>query len=155
MRSKHTQETKDKILQLWNANMSAQRIADRFGITKNTVIAMIRTMRKKGLHVRTEAAPNKNPYKRPRSSVKKKKEPRQVTVYSAPFNFRSPNRAMKSKERWVPLLHLDDNTCRFTKDGKLFCNATSGKNSYCEEHAPIMGSGYHAINVNLRQLTRR
>lgn len=141
---KYSDETKNQILVLWNANMSAQRIADRFGLNKNMVIGILKKMRHKGLHVRIGKSPNKNPYKRSRSSGPKiKSQP--ITIYESPKDFIAPRSVLKSKKRWVSLLHLDDNSCRYTKDGKMFCNAPC-KGSYCEEH-PIGGGVFRGVNI--------
>jgi hypothetical protein len=145
-------ETKDLVLKLWNAKHSSNQIAGRLGITKNSVVSMLRRMRKAGLVVRTEPK-NGNPYKQPRSKAIKKAKAKLVYIPIVPPDkkFISPRRVSMSRERWVPLLSLGFQTCRFTKDGKHFCNAPTTKDkSWCDEHEQIVfqaGSMY--------RLTRR
>jgi hypothetical protein len=38
--------------------------------------------------------------------------------------------------RWVALVHAGAQTCRYTEDGKLFCNATGFP--WCEEHRDVV-----------------
>lgn len=144
MKTKYTTEFKKNILNMWNAYRTSEEIAKSVGLNRNQVIGILRKMREKGLNVRSEYMVGRNPYKMPRAKGNRRIPPKIIIDEPLP-DFKSVNYVTKSKERWVPLLHLNDNTCRYTKDGKLFCNAPC-EGSYCNDH-PVRGGIFTGVNL--------
>lgn len=131
-------EVKALAKEMWNKGASSNLISIKLGMTRAAVMGMIKRMREKDPTVKRyhefsgEIKASKHNSKR-KSPVK--------SEYLKPViqSFRHPKKVTRSKNRWVPLLSLDYKTCRYTKDGKHFCNATTLKNQYyCAEHYDIV-----------------
>jgi len=124
-------ETKETVLKLWNSGLSTRKIGLKLGVSTNSIAGIVRRLKLAGLEVRTEVK-----YTGLRKAKAKTLSKRKQIIKSeiVPKGFRQPKRVTKSKERWVPLLALADKTCRYTQDGKLYCNIPTIDGGYCEEH---------------------
>lgn len=134
------QRVKNKIIELWNNGRSAGIIGQELGVTRNTVVGQVNRMRQSGIELRSREVV----MKRPHPSIKKDNPPYQkfipapITLPTAPVMFTHPRivKQVRQKNRWVPILLTKNNTCRYTEDGKTFCNHEGYP--WCEEHRALV-----------------
>lgn len=136
----HTQETKDIIAKLWAEGNSARSIGNQLGLTRNAVIGLVHRMRitSKGCEVRAALPKIVAKAKRTRvrnriAAVRQLYKPKPVVIVERPI---APV-VYAVTNRWVRLTDTGVSTCRYTKDGKLFCNAGDG-HPWCAEHREIV-----------------
>lgn len=129
--------TKALAKEMWNKGASSNLISIKLGMTRAAVMGLIRRMRQKD--------PTIKRYHEFSSAIKaskgnsRRKSPIKSEYLKPAPEFKIPKKVSKSERHWVPLLSLADNTCRYTKDGKLFCNAITIPNSnYCNDHHNII-----------------
>jgi hypothetical protein len=154
---RHDQAVKDEVARLWAEGHSARDIAAMMArfpgllrpLTRNAVIGMVHRARvksggaatRKALKPRKLSKPRKppaklqEPYLPPKPPVEKsehrpkaKYPPRPVEVAKKPA---------KASVRWVPILKTGLMTCRYTTDGKAFCNSQEG-HPWCPEHRKVV-----------------
>jgi GcrA cell cycle regulator len=159
------QMTKDELNELifkdWDAGFSAKAIGEKYGISRNSVIGKVHRARVAGRNLRIDMGLAEQAALRAKArharehemrleaiaagvpmviqrTLPKPQKPRtryaavpKPKLVTAPPPIALPT----TKERWVPLLELAHETCRFTTDGNKFCNAPAHMgSSWCEEH---------------------
>ena len=125
-----------KIADLWQENnLSAQKIADQVGITKNAVIGRITRLRDKGYDLRKREHPAKVEAMPKRTSVPK---PVMLWVPEPPVDpITEPKIAHVMGPKGIMDLKMDD--CRYIiNDGPaplfLFCGDPKAGKTYCAAH---------------------
>jgi hypothetical protein len=138
----HPAELKAQVVKLWNKGDSALVVAGKVGLTRNAIIGIVHRMKAKGVEVRSEKpsvvakARKARVRKRIDAQVTPRQRQQQITLYTpkAADKHVAPIAPVQisTGDRWVPLTITGSQTCRYTEDGKLFCNATGFP--WCEEH---------------------
>lgn len=116
-----SEETKQRVQELWNKGMSGGEIGKELGITKNSVIGIIDRLRRKGFFVRVRGEGTFK-VKKPRPLVKK-------PVKKVPSEIGTP----------TDILGLTYRSCRFiVEDGTAvttrYCNSRVHDKSFCKHH---------------------
>ena len=127
--------TDQEIVDLWQGSVTAQEIADRFGITKNAVIGRVTRLRNKGYDLRKRENPAKVEAMPKRTSIPK---PVMPWVPSPPVDpITEPKTAYVMGPKGIMDLKMDD--CRYIiNDGPapffLFCGDPKAGKTYCAAH---------------------
>jgi hypothetical protein len=123
------------IIDLWQENISAQEIADRFGVTKNTIVGKVTRLRNRGYDLRKRKPPEQVVAVARRTSV-----PKPVTPW-VPAPFADPVIEPKAAHVIGPkrLMDLGIDDCRYIVSGEtassyLFCGEAKASKSYCAAH---------------------
>jgi hypothetical protein len=140
----HPAELKAEIVALWNKGYSALKVAVQLNLSRNAVIGIVHRMKAKGYEVRSEkpsvVAKAKKTRVRARVQKQIQTQKQQITLYKpkAAEKHAAPIAPVQTSTdgRWVSLAETGDHTCRYTQDGKLFCNATGFP--WCEKHRAIV-----------------
>lgn len=123
------------IVDLWQGNVTAQKIADDFGITKNAVIGRVTRLRNRGYDLRKREPPAKVEVMTKRTSIPK---PVISWVPEPPVNLISePKTAHVIGPKGIMDLKMDD--CRYIiNEGPvssfLFCGEPKTGRTYCAKH---------------------
>jgi len=123
------------IIDLWQGGNSAQKIADKFSVTKNTIVGKITRLRNRGYDLRKREPPEQVVAVARRTSVLKPVIP---WVPAAPVNpITAPKIAHVIKLKRLMDLGIDD--CRYIiNDGPvslfLFCGEPKEGKTYCAAH---------------------
>jgi hypothetical protein len=119
------QETKEKIVSLWQEGKSGDQIAEEIGSTRNAVIGFINRERKRGVELR--------------GAIK----------VVRPMRIKPPKKIISIFERRLPaskrenlrLHELAPTSCRFIVAGEglhaVFCGKPKEYQSYCKHHASL------------------
>ena len=127
--------TDQEIVDLWQGSVTAQQIADRFGITKNAVIGRVTRLRNKGYDLRKRENTAKVEAMPKRTSIPK---PVMPWVPSPPVDpITEPITAHVMGPKGIMDLKMDD--CRYIiNDGPapffLFCGDPKTGKTYCAAH---------------------
>jgi len=127
--------TDQEIVDLWQGNVTAQEIADRFEITKNAVIGRVTRLRDKGYDLRKRENPAKVEAMPKRTSIPKPVIP---WVSEPPVDpITEPKIAHVMGPKNIMDLKMDD--CRYIiNDGPapffLFCGDPKAGKTYCAAH---------------------
>lgn len=140
----HTDEFRVAVVELWNKGYSAGYIASRMGVSRNAIIGVIHRIKYTGIEVRegiaeSPAGPSKRIRKRAEPSA-----PKILEEHYKPAPILKPeivagdilNITVVDNPRWVSLFDVKKDHCRYTKDGKTFCNDVGFP--WCEEHKEIV-----------------
>ena len=131
--------TDQEIVDLWQKDITAQEIADRFGVTKNAVIGRVTRLRNKGYDLRKRESPAKVDFMAQRTSV-----PKPVTAWvpapppPEPVDpISEPKLAHVIGPKGIMDLRTED--CRYIiNDGPasslLFCGNPKFGRTYCAAH---------------------
>lgn len=119
---KMTDKKRQEIADLWQLGLSGSVIAEKLGITRNSVIGAVYRMRKNGIELSAHENKGGKPKKKAQPAVVKK-------IYEMP------------KES-INILELKYYSCRFivTHEGAhetLYCGKRINKESYCKDHYKI------------------
>ena len=123
------------IIDLWQGNVSAQGIADKFGVTKNTIVGKVTRLRNRGYDLRKRRPPKQVVAVAKRTSVPKPVIP---WVPAPPVNPISELKtAHVNRPKGIMELGIDD--CRYiisgdTASSYLFCGNEKASKTYCIEH---------------------
>lgn len=126
------------IIDLWQENVSAQEIADKFGVTKNTIVGKVTRLRNRGYDLRMRKPPEKVVAVARRTSVPKPVIP---WVPAPTVNSISePKTAHVNRPKGIMDLGIDD--CRYiisgdTASSYLFCGEAKSSRVYCAAHHKI------------------
>lgn len=126
------------IIDLWQENVSAQEIADKFGVTKNTIVGKVTRLRNRGYDLRKRRPPRQVVAVARRTSVPKPVIP---WVSAQPVNLISePKTAHVNRPKSIMELGIDD--CRYIISGEtassyLFCGEAKSSRTYCAAHYKI------------------
>ena len=135
--NKMPQGVKNKIIEMWNAGKSAGVIGLALGVTRNTVVGQVHRMRISGIELRTAGVTEKRPHvEEPKPEPKPIAAPISLAAVSVLQLHPRIVKQKRQRDRWVPLLSTKSNTCRYTKDGKTFCNHVG--HPYCETHRELV-----------------
>jgi hypothetical protein len=136
----HSDELKAQVVKLWNEGGSARDVANQVGLTRNAIIGIVHRMKDKGFEVRSEKPAVVAQAKKTRT---RKRIQHAITTQRCNVTLYMPKAAEKhsapiapvptnTSDRWVSLAHTGAQTCRYTEDGKLFCNAAGFP--WCADH---------------------
>jgi len=135
--NKMPQQVKDKIVEMWNAGKSAGVIGLELRVTRNTVVGQVHRMRISGMDLRTKGVTEKRPHiEAPKPEPRPIAAPISLAVVTSPAMHVRIVKQKKQRDRWVPLLSTKSNTCRYTADGKTFCNHSGYP--WCETHRAMV-----------------
>jgi hypothetical protein len=123
------------IIDLWQGNVSAQGIADKFGVTKNTIVGKITRLRNRGYDLRKRRPPKQVVAVAQRTSKPKLTIPWISSALNNLIN--EPKTAHVNKPKGIMELGIDD--CRYiisgdTASSYLFCGNEKASKTYCIEH---------------------
>jgi GcrA cell cycle regulator len=154
-------ELNEAIFKDWNAGLSAKTIGEKYGISRNSIIGKVHRARIAGRDLRIDMGLAEQAALRAKARAArehemrlkaieagvpmiiqrtlpkpKKKRTRYAAVPKPKLVTAPPSIALPTtSDRWVPLLELANETCRFTHTGREFCNAPAHMgSSWCEEH---------------------
>jgi hypothetical protein len=123
------------IIDLWQENVSAQEIADKFGVTKNTIVGKITRLRNRGYDLRMRKPPEQV------VAVAKRTSKPKLTIPWVPAPLVNPISELKAahvnKPKGIMDLGIDD--CRYIISGEtaasyLFCGEAKYLKTYCAAH---------------------
>ena len=133
-----------KILELWDAGLSATEIGRQFNITRNSVIGRVYRARQSGVEMarykkfktdKKKIPPAKKGSKR---YIKMKAKEKYKTL---PTPIPLPTQSKNEKIKPVSLLNLNPWSCRYIvnedKTNPFFCGAPKEIRSYCKIHADL------------------
>jgi hypothetical protein len=142
------------IVAAWLDGSSSGQIASRFGVTRNVVMGVVHREKSRVIRAGGE-------FKSSREIEKQERTPRprqsKVVEATAPVAVAAagvvaviakravapaPIRLdLSGGGRWVPLLETKTHSCRWSDDGRLFCNAEG--HPWCDEHHRRAYTPYH------------
>jgi len=128
-----------KIVDLWQDNVSAQSIADTLGITKNAVIGKVARIRNRGYDLRKRPSVPVINIEELRTPIKKPLIAWVPVLVEEPEN--EPEVALKEPHISGPktLMDLKIDDCRYIIEGEraplfLFCGQLKASKTYCAAH---------------------
>lgn len=136
---KYLDEKNQLIMQMWNEGASAGVIGKAVGLTRNGVMGRVTRMRIKGFDMRVVS--ETDTLNRKVGSIRGIKS-RERSDYIPPpireviVQAIAPPPKLEAEGRWVSILETGRNNCRYTHDGKTFCNAEGFP--YCPEHHQVI-----------------
>lgn len=139
-------ELDELIVKMWNEGLTGGQIAGTLQLSRNTVMGKITRLRAKGVQLRSiedDVLNKKEHAPKTLKSINKRRNPKafiykptKVEVVEPPI---APPVEIDTNKRWVNLADTGFKTCRYTYDGKTFCNAEGFP--YCEEHIKLVYAG--------------
>ena len=138
-----------EIIRLWNRNLSASKIAEKLGLTKNIVIGVVTRARDSGSGLITrDKAPGiyEGGMSGKKVSHKKRLGADPVKAISLPKLFQAPLKKEEQDERiiGIPLWDLESHSCRYptsrVDEQHYFCGEPKRDfaTSFCAEHHKIV-----------------
>jgi hypothetical protein len=123
------------IIDLWQRGNSAQQIADKFGVTKNTIVGKVTRLRDRGYDLRKREPPEQVVAVARRTSVPKPVIPWVPAAPVNPITETKTAHVIGSKR----LMDLGIDDCRYIiNDGQissfLFCGEPKAGKTYCAAH---------------------
>jgi GcrA cell cycle regulator len=123
------------IIDLWQENISAQEIADRLGVTKNTIVGKVTRIRNRGYDLRKRKPPEQVVAVARRTSVPKPVVPWVPAPRADPVI--EPKTVHVAGPKRLMDLGIDD--CRYVISGELassylFCGEPKAGKTYCAAH---------------------
>jgi GcrA cell cycle regulator len=123
------------IIDLWQENISAQEIADRLGVTKNTIVGKVTRIRNRGYDLRKRKPPEQVVAVARRTSVPKPVVPWVPAPRADPVI--EPKTVHVAGPKRLMDLGIDD--CRYVISGELassylFCGEPKAGKAYCAAH---------------------
>lgn len=127
-----------EICDLWQQNVSAQMIAERFGVTKNSIVGKVTRLRNRGFDLRMRM-----PLKQAVAMAKRTSKPKLTIPWiSAALNnlINEPKTAYVNGPKSIMDLGIDD--CRYIISGEtaaayLFCGEAKVGRAYCAAHQKL------------------
>lgn len=156
----------ERLCELWNQGWSAGRIAMELDMSRNSVIGVVYRERRRGRKLRMVESNSRSPTSRAARELAKReyrhsderpvfgnaeavKPPSAVAlarvtkydVVKRPVERPLPvPKLAHAEHEWVPLLKTALRSCRYTRDGQLFCNAPIAETGpmWCDEHREVI-----------------
>lgn len=139
-----TPERIEKLTELWDAGLSASKIAERMGgTTRNGVLGKVHRLHLSPRPARVKVHKNPPKPKKPRAA---RKSPKERPYYPMAANF-TPHPVKPRGEAWEPLEGTTPLTLELLNAGQckwpvgdttgaqtLFCGARADAGSYCQHH---------------------
>lgn len=135
-------EMNNKIVAMWNANMTSSEIAKALHITRSAVMGRVSRLREKGVALRSiqkiKPAIKREVKTRRGWVMKKQPKPKSAPVISLDqFTLDIPEPPTD-----ISIMELKENSCRYVigsdrRRGALYCGKPKARRSYCEEHAKL------------------
>lgn len=135
---KHTDEFNVSVVDMWNKGFSAGYIGDRMGVSRNAIIGVVRRIKAKGTEIRHGEIITRKPKdrtKKPKPSMPKLPETHLAPTIEVAIQ-QTKVEIQKAFGRWVSLNDTKRGCCRYTKDGKTYCNAEGFP--WCDEHHDML-----------------
>jgi hypothetical protein len=139
MPRKQVTERDEKILKMWNENMTGTEIGAVLGTTRNAILGRLHRLKAYGIDTSKSRPARVTPQrpKTPRVKVAKKETPKPKTekIYYPP-------RIEEQPISGVTLLQLKPKSCRFIishedANVRIFCGKNKERGAYCGNHARL------------------
>lgn len=135
-------EHNEQIAQLWNSGKNAVEIAEIVNLPSRVIYYQIVRMRKAGIKLKSyfDREPVRTPSSIKLKSMKKRYEPKNIYIpiktNETAYEAIAPLPNLTEQGRWVSFIATGNKACRYTENGKTFCNAEGFP--YCEEHRKML-----------------